>query len=481
MVVYHRETTFQQRRHLFEVAEQTKNISEACRQAKVSRSTYYRWKPGYEKDGVEGLREPKSHAAHNPHTIDPQIEKRIVELRREHPNWGKKRIAQWIWKEHDWEKVVAIETVRKVLLRHGLWNVKKREKKRKNEGTTADKPNKTVNIDLCFIPEKEMYKLDFSHFFQQMDWLCKNASGNEENRNDKSKNDGLSIFSQENLSYDEKIDAYVLMRKNKEDKQDNSKDIDIEEIEKNADVKQEEGELRWWRRKIRINRSKEDAEWKKYREKRVKLNKEWKDMSKEEKNEFKWKKEKNDAGWKIKKDEMKKSMDKRSEEDKKWRNKRKEIKERMNIPITSLVAVLVIIDNCTRKCLGLPVFIKGRSVTADDVIKALDEVLPPELRYIISDNGKQFIAEAFQELCTSKGIVHARITPHRPATNGIAERFVERLKEMLAEREWKDVEELIAVLKVVIAEYNDVPHQGLDGLSPNECERRLMCTASGWL
>jgi len=36
--------------------------------------------------------------------------------------------------------------------------------------------------------------------------------------------------------------------------------------------------------------------------------------------------------------------------------------------------------------------------------------------------------------CTNKGIVHVRITGHRPATNGIAERFVERLKEMLAER-----------------------------------------------
>ncbi|MFZ2070407.1 MAG: hypothetical protein WAV32_02145 [Halobacteriota archaeon] len=42
-------------------------------------------------------------------------------MRREHPNWGKKRIAQWLWKEHGWERVVAIETVRNVLDRHGLW------------------------------------------------------------------------------------------------------------------------------------------------------------------------------------------------------------------------------------------------------------------------------------------------------------------------------------------------------------------------
>ena len=94
----------------------------------------------------------------------------------------------------------------------------------------------------------------------------------------------------------------------------------------------------------------------------------------------------------------------------------------------------------------------------------------------ISEDGKQFVAEAFQRLCRGKGIVHVRITRHRPATNGIAER---RLKEMLAEREWKDVEELTMVLEEVISAYNDAPHQGLDGLSPNEYERRLMCVASG--
>jgi len=33
---------------------------------------------------VEGFREPESHAVHNPHFIDPEIERRI---------------ARWIWKE----------------------------------------------------------------------------------------------------------------------------------------------------------------------------------------------------------------------------------------------------------------------------------------------------------------------------------------------------------------------------------------------
>jgi transposase InsO family protein len=92
------------------------------------------------------------------------------------------------------------------------------------------------------------------------------------------------------------------------------------------------------------------------------------------------------------------------------------------------VAIVVIIDNFTRKLLVLPVFVNGKNVTADDVIKALICLLPPELMHVISDNGQQFIAKAFQELCASKGITHVRITHHRPATNGIVERFVRILK-----------------------------------------------------
>jgi len=58
----------------------------------------------------------------------------------------------------------------------------------------------------------------------------------------------------------------------------------------------------------------------------------------------------------------------------------------MNIPVASLVEILVIINNCTRKFIGLPVFVNGKNVTADDVIKALKDMLPPELMHIISYN-----------------------------------------------------------------------------------------------
>ena len=345
---------------------------------------------------------------------------------------------------------------------------------------TADKPNKTINIDLCFVPAEERVtdRLNFSDFFDLMDSFCAVLSENKAESIEMSGDTGLEIFSHEEISYDEMMDAYVVMRSMKVDKQDDNGKSDFKEIEKKADRKQKEEELRGWRRRMRINRRKEDEEWQKYRNVRIKKIQEWKGLSRARRKEFNEGKRRSDEEWKRKIAERKKLKIRRNKEDEEWRKNRREVKEQMNVIITSLAAVLVILDNCTRKCIGLPLIMKGRGVTADDVIKALEERLPSELRYIISDNGRQFIAEVFQRLCISQDIVHVRISPHRPATNGIAERFVRRLKEMLMEKEWISEEELKMVLIEVVKEYNDAPHQGLDGLSPNEYERRLKCVSS---
>jgi len=47
-------TTAQQRKLLFEVWEATKNIEEACRQARVSQRLFYYWKPRFEQGGYGG-------------------------------------------------------------------------------------------------------------------------------------------------------------------------------------------------------------------------------------------------------------------------------------------------------------------------------------------------------------------------------------------------------------------------------------------
>ena len=50
---------------------------------------------------------------------------------------------------------------------------------------------------------------------------------------------------------------------------------------------------------------------------------------------------------------------------------------------------------------------------------------------IVSDNGPQFTAEEFAVFLKVNGVQHTRSAPYHPATNGLAERFVQSLKQSL--------------------------------------------------
>ena len=143
--------------------------------------------------------------------------------------------------------------------------------------------------------------------------------------------------------------------------------------------------------------------------------------------------------------------------------------------VSAWIAILVITDNCTRQCLGLPLFVAGPKVTAEMVVPALKGLLPPELQFLISDRGPHFIANAFRTLKRDAEFIHVFIARHRPQSNGIAERFVRTLKEWLATQTWQSDAELEILLVQFMAEYNDRPHQGLPlpGLSPNEFADRV--------
>jgi hypothetical protein len=80
------------------------------------------------------------------------------------------------------------------------------------------------------------------------------------------------------------------------------------------------------------------------------------------------------------------------------------------------------------------------------IVSALQVLCPPELELLISDNGPQFIADAFAQFIRDQDRLHVRIAPRRPCTNGIAERFVRTLKEWRATHSWNSPEELKALL-----------------------------------
>ena len=238
----------------------------------------------------------------------------------------------------------------------------------------------------------------------------------------------------------------------------------------------EEGQLRAERRQIRAKRNLEDAVWQEVRATRQAQEQAYQALAKTDRQQQRQAKRVRDEQWRVVREQRRLTLEKREEEDQAWREKRRRLRERLcQLPvITAWIAILVIVDNCTRQCLGLPLFVAGASVTSEMIVAALRVLLPPELRFLISDRGTHFKANAFKTLVLSEKFIHVLIARHRPESNGIAERFVRTLKEWLADKSWRNDQELAALLHQFLAEYNDRPHQGLaiPGLSPNEFANR---------
>ena len=247
-----------------------------------------------------------------------------------------------------------------------------------------------------------------------------------------------------------------------------------------AEIRQlrlEEGQLRQTRRDIRERRSQEDAAWQAMRQEHQQAEADFWALAKPERRRQRHPRQAEAERWKAQRDQRRQTLEQRQQEDEHWRQQRQALRERMTLlPIvTAWIAILVITDNCTRQCLGLPLFVAGASVTAEMVVTALQILLPAELRFLISDQGVHFTAQVFQQLAHSQGFVHVVIARHRPESNGIAERFVRTLKEWLATHSWENDQDLLHLLEQFRPEFDDRPHQGIGipGLSPNEFAKRI--------
>jgi len=118
---YFPRTTAQQRRLLFEVWEASGSVAEACRQAHVCERTFFKWKPRFEAEGYAALEAFHSHAPKNPHCKSQEVRAEIIALRRQHPEWGKKRIADELAKGNHWVALASPNTVKRILQDAGLW------------------------------------------------------------------------------------------------------------------------------------------------------------------------------------------------------------------------------------------------------------------------------------------------------------------------------------------------------------------------
>jgi hypothetical protein len=180
-------------------------------------------------------------------------------------------------------------------------------------------------------------------------------------------------------------------------------------------LRQEQAELRTHRRQVRARRKQEDAAWRTLRMQRraqVAGRAPRKRATQAAQT----------ARWRALRDQRRQQRAEREREDAAWRAQRQALREWLEgcAVSTAWIAILVITDNCTRQCLGLPLFVAGARVTAEMVVSALRGLLPNELQFLITDRGVHFTAQVFAQLAREADFVHVVIARHRPQSNCIA-------------------------------------------------------------
>jgi transposase InsO family protein len=110
-------------------------MSEVCRDIGVSRKTGYKIFNRYKDHGLAGLSDRSRRPVRYANQLPEPIERRIVDLKRDKPHWGARKIRELLVRRLPGDvRIPAKSTIHAVLHRHGLVRPKGRPRRRA-EGT----------------------------------------------------------------------------------------------------------------------------------------------------------------------------------------------------------------------------------------------------------------------------------------------------------------------------------------------------------
>lgn len=132
------------------VREQGLSVAEASQRCGVSRQTAYKWLRRFAQSGTEGLADLSRAPHHVPHRTAEGIEARVVQLRRQYPSWGPRKLRAWLARSEPGVAWPAASTMGDMLDRAGL-TVPRRVRRRVPASTTplshVTRPNQVWSID----------------------------------------------------------------------------------------------------------------------------------------------------------------------------------------------------------------------------------------------------------------------------------------------------------------------------------------------
>lgn len=131
------------------------NVSQLCKRYGVSRKVFYKWQKRYKQFGEAGLfdldRRPKT----SPGQINVSIEERVIELRRQNPEWGARKLRVLLEREQI-TPLPSASTIGTILQRNGLI---------KPEMSIQHKPLQRFE----YKHPNELWQMDFKGHFKLLD------------------------------------------------------------------------------------------------------------------------------------------------------------------------------------------------------------------------------------------------------------------------------------------------------------------------
>ena len=114
---------------VLEVLSNASTVTDVAVRFGVTRQTVHRWLRRYAVEGIAGLVDGSARPLSCPHQMPPEVEARIVELRRLNPGWGPRTILFRLEAERV-SPLPGRSSIYRCLVRHGLIEPEARRRKK---------------------------------------------------------------------------------------------------------------------------------------------------------------------------------------------------------------------------------------------------------------------------------------------------------------------------------------------------------------
>jgi transposase len=146
---------FQRKLFILQYAKEFDSVTKTLQLFKIPKSTFFKWKKAFDKDGADGLLRKHPVAYNHPSKIKEDVIEKVLHLRKEY-QLGSWRIKWYLERYHD--ITVSESSVSRILKRYGVERLHKKTARRSLHSKRYNKsmPGHHVQVDVKVLIMKDL-------------------------------------------------------------------------------------------------------------------------------------------------------------------------------------------------------------------------------------------------------------------------------------------------------------------------------------